>query len=550
VIKKEGYAIFYSIIHNEHLLGGIHFTLKTDHRNLTFINSEGSPKVYRWKLRIQEFSFDLKYVKGEDNPIADINSRACPKLGDSFLGEYKDQILSVLAGPLQHKDAHEKRLHIPDKEYKQIASCHNSGKVGHFGVDTTIKQMEDRGIHFKRMRELVSTFICNCPVCQKMRAVHKCIRAHPFTLASYEPWKVMNIDSIGPLPPDENGNCYIIVIVCCFTRWVELFPAKDATAIEAARALMTHCGRFIVHPTFLRSDNGSQYVNAIIAELCLLLGTAQELITPYSHEENGIVERMNKEVMRHLRDIVFDNKSTEQWGSHCLLFVQRILNSQEKTSTGVSPAVLLFGSTISLGREMLRRQRESDGPEGPLKRLSEYMDKMLSSQALYIKIAQEKQLATDSHHMGTKESDYNDYPVNSYVLFAHPDGPKDKMSCRRTGPFQVVNHIGNTYTIENLINGKHINTHIGNLVAFNYDATRTIPKDVAMYDMREFVVESVLNHRGDRNRRTQMEFLIRWKGFTIEWDTWEPYGNLRDNDQLIAYLRSNKLKSLIPTRHK
>jgi hypothetical protein len=152
--------------------------------------------------------------------------------------------------------------------------------------------------------------------------------------------------------------------------------------------------------------------------------------------------------------------------------------------------------------------------------------------------------------VGTKESDYDDYPVNSYVLFAHPDGPKDKMSCRRTGPFQVVNHIGNTYTIKNLINGKHINTHIGNLVPFNYDATRTIPKDVAMYDMREFVVESILNHRGDRNRRTQMEFLIRWKGFTIEWDTWEPYGNLRDNDQLIEYLRSNRIKSLIPTRHK
>jgi hypothetical protein len=47
VIEKEGYAIFYTITHNEHLLGGIHFTLKTDHRNLTFINSEGSPKVYR-----------------------------------------------------------------------------------------------------------------------------------------------------------------------------------------------------------------------------------------------------------------------------------------------------------------------------------------------------------------------------------------------------------------------------------------------------------------------------------------------------------------------
>jgi hypothetical protein len=62
--------------------------------------------------------------------------------------------------------------------------------------------------------------------------------------------------------------------------------------------------------------------------------------------------------------------------------------------------------------------------------------------------------------MGTKEAYYDDYPVNSYILFSYPDGPKDKMSYRRTGPYQVVNHIGNQYKIERLIDGKHINTYV------------------------------------------------------------------------------------------
>jgi hypothetical protein len=230
VIEKEGFAIFYTLTHNEHLLRDVHFTLKTDHRNLTYINSEGSPKVYRWKLRLQEFDFDCEYVKGEENPIADIFSRQCPKLGDSYCGEYKDGVPPVLANLLQHQEAQNKRLHIPDKEYKLIASCHNSGLVGHFGVDTTMKQLVARGISFKKMRELVKIFIKNCPICQKMRLVHQCIRAHSFTLASFEPWGLENIDYIGPLPPDENGNIYIIVIVCCFTRWVELYPVKDASA--------------------------------------------------------------------------------------------------------------------------------------------------------------------------------------------------------------------------------------------------------------------------------------------------------------------------------
>jgi hypothetical protein len=144
---------------------------------------------------------------------------------------------------------------------------------------------------------------------------------------------------------------------------------------------------------------------------------------------------MNKEVMRHLRDIIFDKRSKEQWGLHCLPLVQRILNSQDKKSTGVTPAELLFGNTVSLGKEMLRRKPASNEPNGEPKQLSEYIDKLLTTQATLIKVAQEKQLSTDIHNTGTKEASFEDYPINSYVLFLHPDGPKDKMSCRRTGPF-------------------------------------------------------------------------------------------------------------------
>jgi hypothetical protein len=360
VIEKEGYGIFYAIIHNEHLLGGRHFVLKTDQRNLTFINSEGSPKVYCWKLRLQEFDFDLEYVKEEDNPIADITSRQCSKLGDSFVGEYdlkgqNPELLCLAASGLpQHTETNIRRKHIPDRIYQTITSVHHSGLEGHFEVDITCRKLE-RNHKIKGIKKLVETFIRNCPSCQKMRFVHKCIRTHPFTLASYEAWEVVNVDSIGPLPPDKDGNCYIIVIVCCFTRWVELFPAKDATAVSAAIALLANCGRF-GFPARLRSDYGSQYVNHTIAELCSLLGIEQELITPYFNEENGVVERMNKEVMRHIRDILFDKRSIAQWGKHCIPFVQRTLNSQEKTSTGVTPAELLFGSPVSLGKEMLRRK--------------------------------------------------------------------------------------------------------------------------------------------------------------------------------------------------
>ena len=36
------------------------------------------------------------------------------------------------------------------------------------------------------------------------------------------PMEVVERDSIGPLPADEDGNKYILTVICCFTQWVSL----------------------------------------------------------------------------------------------------------------------------------------------------------------------------------------------------------------------------------------------------------------------------------------------------------------------------------------
>jgi len=54
------------------------------------------------------------------------------------------------------------------------------------------------------------------------------------------------------------------------------------------------------------------------------------------------------------------------------------------------------------------------------------------------------------------------------------------------------------YTIQDLINGQVIVTHIHNLRPFNYDEERNDPVTVAQQNAQEFVVKEVLAHRGDR----------------------------------------------------
>ena len=119
---------------------------------------------------------------------------------------------------------------------------------------------------------------------------------------------------------------------------MELVSAPDATAKSAARAILSHTGRFgQAHQ--LISDNGPQFVNDVLIALCDLLGTEHVFTVPYSHEENSIVERVNKEIMRHLRALVFDKKTYKYWSDN-LPIVQRIINTLMHESIGISPAQL------------------------------------------------------------------------------------------------------------------------------------------------------------------------------------------------------------------
>lgn len=531
-IEKEAFAIFHTLTKFSHLLRDNKFLLRTDHMNLTYINQGSSQKVKRWKMALQEFDFDIQHVAGKDNGIADSFSRMCLNHNETL--------------PHHSLNAIEEFTRIPEERYRNISGHHNS-KVGHFGVEKTIDALHKSGLQWKYMRKQVRQFIKQCPVCQKLSATKLALKVHPFTTAAYSPMDVLNIDTIGPVAKDLFGNEHIIVIIDCFTRWVELIPIPDTTAKSAARALLQHVGRYGT-PGLIKSDRGSQFVNNIISEFSLLVITDQEHGLAYSKEENSLVERANKEVMRHLRALIFETKVQSAWSMDHLPLVMRILNSEEKTNTGVSPAELLFGNTVDLGRRILRTPIQV--PKGSEITLTEYMEELLAQQARLIEVAQATQSKHDTHHMSTFDSDYTEFPINSYVLVEPPEGKRPKLQTRKKGPYQVVNFIGSKYTLQDLITKKSFDIHISNLYPFNYDNSRTDPKDVAMHDEQEFYIDTILAHRGDRYQRKRMEFLVKWQGYSDDANSWEPFHNLRDTEQLISYLSNNRLKSLIPAKHK
>ena len=54
--------------------------------------------------------------------------------------------------------------------------------------------------------------------------------------------------------------------------------------------------------------------------------------------------------------------------------------------------------------------------------------------------------------------------------------------------------------------------------------------------------------RGDLQRKTSLEFLVKWLGYADEHNSWTSYVNLRDTEKLHEYLTSNNLQRLIPRK--
>ena len=86
---------------------------------------------------------------------------------------------------------------------------------------------------------------------------------------------------------------------------------------------------FNTTPHQLRSDNGPHFIADVIREFLSFVGTRHCLTLAYSKEENAIVERMNKEINRHIRALTYDNTSLDDY-KIALPFVMRIINSNHK----------------------------------------------------------------------------------------------------------------------------------------------------------------------------------------------------------------------------
>lgn len=74
-IEQECYGIKFGVEAFDYYLRGKFFTLETDHENLRWMEASLVPKIIRWRMYLQSFSFVIRHIPGKLNKVADWLSR-------------------------------------------------------------------------------------------------------------------------------------------------------------------------------------------------------------------------------------------------------------------------------------------------------------------------------------------------------------------------------------------------------------------------------------------------------------------------------------------
>ena len=121
-------------------------------------------------------------------------------------------------------------------------------------------------------------------------------------------WDRVAMDLLDLSITSAKGNQYVLVIVDCFSRWTEACPLPDKTALSVADAFFQYVVCHFGMPSVIYSDQGREFENKVMQELCLLCGAHKTRTTPYHPESDGLVECFNRALLMMLAMFAGENK--------------------------------------------------------------------------------------------------------------------------------------------------------------------------------------------------------------------------------------------------
>ena len=156
------------------------------------------------------------------------------------------------------------------------------------------------------------------------------------------PFKVLFIDTMGPITPASQGYRYIAHVECPFSRFCWIKPLKENDAISWARFLVEEVFFDLAgFPTVLRSDRGAEFNNEIITEVNKLLGIKHTFGAAFHPQSQGYIENRHKTVNRILK--AYTDKHPEDWATFAKMAQWAMRSTPREDRQGLSPFEIVTG---------------------------------------------------------------------------------------------------------------------------------------------------------------------------------------------------------------
>lgn len=397
---------------------------------------------------------------------------------------------------------------------------------GHFGGEAIFKKLFREGYWWPRMRADIETVLADCDACARFTVTKSGF--HPASyIVSGGPWDHVQMDHSVHLPPSPDRFTALLVLIDVFTGFILLRPLITTSAEEVAKNLWSIFCQFGL-PKILQSDNGPEFVNEVIRTLVKITGIDHRLISPYNPRADGKVERSIGTVMSIVKKLL--HGSNEQWPLF-IPFAQLTFNNKVSSLTNSTPFSLMFGRSLNEMKDYSGAVTDGDSPSIDLDDWKSFQEKIIS--IIYPSIADnvlDKKNAMiqrlDQHRRQLK---HGGIPAGSTVMLIDPLR-KNKFEPKYIGPYTVVRrNRGGAYEIKDATN-VILDGRIPS------DQLKLVTRRSKRQDDNIYVVEKILSHRGTPGH---MEYLVKWKHFTDEHNTWEPSVSFLDNEIIRSYLRSS-----------
>ena len=422
-----------------------------------------------------------------------------------------------------------------------LSECHDAVTGAHFGRDKMLAAVKDR-FAWAGLASDVDRYVRTCDACQCNKPSQQATPGllMPLPLPD-RPCLAWTQDAVTGLPKTKRGHDAIQVYVERLCK-LKHFAATHSTdgASELAHSFVHTVVRSHGVPESLVSDRDPRFTAHFYAELTKLMGISLHMSTARHPQSDGQSEREIRTLITALRS--FCNAHQDDWDDY-LDMLELGFNSAVQASTQRSPFELLYGMKprlpidVALAPIAPRNPAAIDRAERMQVALRFAREQLLSSQ--------ERQTRNADRHRRPAS-----FAVGDAVLLS-TEGLQlrdfhNKLCSRFVGPFlvtAVVNANAYTLALPPQLQALHPTFNIEKLKAYrdgraafpSRPLLHSRPPPVAQADSNGDQVFEVDRIVAQRKRGRAMQFLVAWKGYPPEENTWEPRSALtRSAAQALA----------------